>query len=135
MSSAKHDLTAETVRQRPPKIINSLCMNKSRSAVTCVDAFFGTNAKRAEREYFKMKRNPLKAGILLCLLVALAEAVQAAIIANGGLETLPGDTFRTVLPGSTYAGWNSVGGGDIEFVTVQTAVPGGFWGPVAEGLG
>ena len=82
-----------------------------------------------------MKRNPLKAGILLCLLVALAEAAPAAIIANGGLETLPGDTFRTVSPGSTYAGWNSVGGGDIEFTTVQTAVPGGFWGPVAEGSG
>ena len=81
-----------------------------------------------------MKRNPLKVSILFCLLVAIAEA-PAAIITNGGLETLPGDTFQTFLPGSSYAGWDSVGGGDIEFTTVQTAVPGGFFGPMAEGSG
>lgn len=76
----------------------------------------------------------LRVIIFLCLLV-LADATLASNFTNGGLETLPGDTFQTVLPGSSYAGWNSVGGGDIEFTTTQTAVPGGFFGPVAEGSG
>lgn len=71
---------------------------------------------------------------MLCLLV-LANATPAAILSNGGLETLPGDPFKTVLPGTSYAGWQAVGSGDVEFTTVQTAVPGGFFGPVAEGSG
>ena len=74
-------------------------------------------------------------GILLGLLVCLTESTLAAIVSNGGLETLPGDTFQTVLPGNSYSGWNSVGGGDVEFTTTQTLVLGGYFGPVAEGLG
>lgn len=81
-----------------------------------------------------MKRKLVAFIVSLCLVV-LAKASTAATFINGGLETLSGDTFQTVLPGSSYAGWNSVGGGDIEFTTTQTAVPGGFFGPVAEGSG
>ncbi len=50
------------------------------------------------------------------------------ILTNGSLELLPGDTFRTVLPGSSYAGWNSVGSGDVEFDA-------SYFSPKAEGSG
>lgn len=51
-----------------------------------------------------------------------------SIVTNGGLELLPGDTFRTVLPGSSYAGWRSVGTGDIEFDAT-------YFQPKGQGLG
>ncbi len=67
--------------------------------------------------------------VLICLcLLALAQPAAASILTNGGLELLAGDTFRTVLPGSSYAGWNSVGNGDVEFDAA-------FFSPKAEGSG
>jgi hypothetical protein len=81
-----------------------------------------------------MKRELLRAVIGLCL-IALEDGARAEVVANGGLEPLPGDTFKSVMPGASYAGWRSVGSGDIEFTTDQTAVPGGFFGPMAEGSG
>jgi len=64
--------------------------------------------------------------ILFSLLIH--QVAAANIVTNGGLEPLPGDTFRTVLPGSSYAGWNSVGGGDVEFDAF-------YFSPKAEGSG
>ena len=78
--------------------------------------------------------NRLKMATLLCIASA-ALSVRSQIVINGGLEASPGDLFKTVLPGSSYGGWSSVGGGDVEFLTTQTAVPGGFWGPVAQSSG
>src|SRR6267142_1214412 len=54
---------------------------------------------------------------------------RAAVLNNGGLELLPGDNFKSVFPGFSYAGWRCDGPGDIEFLAQST------FGPVAEGVG
>ena len=73
------------------------------------------------REWFKLNVGSL------CLF-ALVQVAVANVATNGSLELLTGDTFRTVLPGTFYAGWNSVGNGDVEFDAA-------YFIPKAEGSG
>lgn len=49
--------------------------------------------------------------------------LNAAVLTNGGLELLPGDNFKTVLPGASYAGWRCDGPGDIEFLAQASFSP------------
>lgn len=65
--------------------------------------------------------------VAVCL-SAIPNTVAAPLLTNGGLEKVPDDVRETVtVPvGSSYAGWESVGGNDIEFTTV--------FSPTAEGV-
>ncbi len=65
--------------------------------------------------------------IAVCL-SAIPNTVAAPLLTNGGLEKVPDDLRETVTvpAGSSYAGWESVGGNDIEFTTV--------FSPTAEGV-
>jgi len=64
-----------------------------------------------------MKSNLLKTAAVVCglLLLFAVDSFCSPLILNGGLELTPPDGFRTVLPGQSYAGWYSVGPGDVEF--------------------
>ncbi len=61
--------------------------------------------------------------------LAVPLALPAAVLINGGLEQAPGElnSTRSVAPSTSYAGWKSVGSGDVEFST--------DFQPTAEGLG
>lgn len=77
-----------------------------------------------------MKHNLFKTVAVLFGVLMLPVSFCSAFIVNGGLELTPPDnTIRTVLPGQTYAGWNSVGAGDVEFC------PPSVKGPAIQGQG
>src|SRR6185295_12936792 len=73
--------------------------------------------------------NTVKLAALL-IIGSATLSLRSQIITNGGLELEPGDTtLRTVLPNTSYAGWTSVGPGDVEFIRPSVM------GPAAEGQG
>jgi hypothetical protein len=76
-------------------------------------------------EIYPLRQNRI---VAISALLVTYQMVMGSIVFNGGLEMLPeeSETVRTILPGESYAGWASVGNGDIEFVTVFT--------PAAEGM-
>jgi hypothetical protein len=69
-----------------------------------------------------------KLSLAVCMLL-LPLQTEAAILTNGGLELPAGVDFKTVLPGTSYAGWFCEGPGDIEFLAQNS------FAPVAQGTG
>lgn len=94
-----------------------------------------------------MNQSLIKTASAACSLLLLSAPLCSALIVNGGLELTPPDTFRTVLSGQSYAGWNSVGSGDVEFCGLGVLVPAiqgqgsvdlngiGFQGAISQTLG
>lgn len=94
-----------------------------------------------------MNQSLIKTASAVCGLLLLSAQLCSAFIINGGLELTSPDTFQTVLSGQSYAGWNSVGSGDVEFCGAGVLVPAvqgqgsvdlngiGFQGAIAQTLG
>lgn len=81
-------------------------------------------------DHLKLKWQSCTALVTIVLFLYAPAGFCASLIFNGGLELSPSDSgIQTVLPGQSYAGWSSVGSGDVEFC------PPSVMGPAIQGQG